>query len=308
MGSGRRPNISTRKRYRKKPREPNAEELRFCFVVHLCGINYDKGCLFAAGLGFKPPSPYRFYQATEKIRDILASLVLLSIYRALQSEAEGFVTNLQEQINQFKKYHLPGKSVVVNPIIWHDLAQRNNCMSEEETTNVENVEITYHLPEDNSYQITETTTRARNRTSLNEITAMSDCCWSFRKRSPMGNVTFLSLKTNKIIAVSPLINRSQYQNFDEKAKAMEGHGTKLCCETLAEMGYTLVTFLHDGDSSSFSAVKGVFPDCKEQFCRNHTAKNLGKFAKEKMKTSAYKYIQAWFSKTSKNASVTEDPV
>lgn len=179
-------------------------------MVHLRGINYDKGCLFAAGLGFKPASPHRFGQATAKIRDILASLVLLSIYRALKSETEGFVNNFQEQINQIKQYHLPGNSVVISPLIWRDLG--------------------------------------------------------------MGNVTFLSLKTKKIIADSPLINRSQYQNFDGKVKAMEGHGTQLCCETLAEMGYTLVTFPRDGDSSSFSAVKSVFPNCKEKSCRNSCCK------------------------------------
>lgn len=84
-----------------KHREPNASELQFCFLVHLCGITYEKASTFASGLGYKPPSTYRFYKASSKIHQVLALLVLVSIYRALHNEDDSSppLPAIQEIVN-----------------------------------------------------------------------------------------------------------------------------------------------------------------------------------------------------------------
>ena len=88
----------------------------------------------------------------------------------------------------------------------------------------------------------------------------------------MGTVTFIGMKTKKVIAICPLLNRSSAANFDGTAKAMEGEGTYRMANSLRAQGYKITKFLHDGDSSSYASILWVFPTCAEYQCINHAAK------------------------------------
>ena len=95
----------------------------------------------------------------------------------------------------------------------------------------------------------------------------------------MGVTTFIGASTMKVVAVCPLINASKFANFSGSSKAMEGEGTDRLCQTLRQRGRTVGTFLHDGDSSSVSAVRKYYPNVVNQRCVNHFCKNFGKWAR-----------------------------
>ena len=92
----------------------------------------------------------------------------------------------------------------------------------------------------------------------------------------MGTVTFIELSTRRVIAVCPLVKISSVANYDGTAKSMEGEGTLRIALHLKKEGFTVMKFLHDGDSSSFASIRQVFPHCKEYGCINHMAKNVRK--------------------------------
>ena len=108
-----------------------------------------------------------------------------------------------------------------------------------------------------------------------KISAASDCGWNQPRNSSMGCVTLVGQRTEKVLSISPLINRTKSQNFEHHAKSMEGEGTKIIINNLfsrAGEPLELINFLHDGDSSSFKAVKQVHRLCKDQRCINHYMK------------------------------------
>jgi hypothetical protein len=65
-----------------------------------------------------------------------------------------------------------------------------------------------------------------------------------------------------------------HRNCSVEAKGMEGLGVKRTCEMLKEEGIKVETMLHDADSSSYYNARSIFPNMKELYCNNHSAKNL----------------------------------
>ena len=124
---------------------------------------------------------------------------------------------------------------------------------------------------------------------------MSDCGWNFRGfTSPMGTVSVIGLRSHRMLAVCPLLNETKIANYKGTAKGMEGEGTRRICQALKTNGLSIATFLHDGDSSSFSAVKEVFPEAKELFCINHAGKNLGKSMKASVSVDHWRKVQTYW--------------
>ena len=98
--------------------------------------------------------------------------------------------------------------------------------------------------------------------------------------SPPVTVCALGMKTKKIVGVSILINEGKFKNCDVSSKAMEELGTERICEFFQNNNLRVTSFLHDGAGSSFNSALKFFPNCKELWCVNHAAKNIGKWAKE----------------------------
>ena len=116
-----------------------------------------------------------------------------------------------------------------------------------------------------------------------DLFVMSDCGWNFRNnRSPLGTVTFLGMKTKKVIAICPLVNRGSEANFAGTSQAMEGEGTLRIAKEMKAAGFVVKKFLHDGDSSSFASILQVFPACQEYSCINHACKNIRKHVKTRI--------------------------
>ena len=90
------------------------------------------------------------------------------------------------------------------------------------------------------------------------------------------------------------MNETKIANYKGTAKGMEGEGTRRICQALKTNGLSIATFLHDGDSSSFSAVKEVFPEAKELFCINHAGKNLGKSMKASVSVDHWRKVQTYW--------------
>ena len=142
------------------------------------------------------------------------------------------------------------------------------------------------------------------------LSVLSDCGWNQRgSESPMGVITFIGATTMKVVAVCPLINASKYLNFSGSSKAMEGEGTDRICQTLRQQKRTVGTFLHDGDSSSVSAIRKYFPESVEQRCVNHYCKNFGKWAKThpSLGEKWYRRLQTALKAAILEASSKQDP-
>lgn len=138
---------------------------------------------------------------------------------------------------------------------------------------------------------------------------MSDGSWNVRGFcSPLGTVSALGMKTNKIVGVSVMINEGKYKNCNVTSKAMEGLGSeKRICEFLKNNGIVVTSFLHDGDGSAFNGVVKYFPQCLELRCINHAAKNMGKWAKEIFGERFGTKMRYSFWHACRNASLAPDP-
>ena len=141
-----------------------------------------------------------------------------------------------------------------------------------------------------------------------KLKVQSDCCWNFRgRKSPMGCVSVLTEDGEKVLAVEVLINCTSIANFDGSAQAMEGEGTLRICNKFKAAGYELSSFLHDGDSSSFKAVRSLFPSCVEKRCINHAAKNIGKRVMEAIDPAFQHRIRIFFWKCCRSSSLATNP-
>lgn len=88
---------------------------------------------------------------------------------------------------------------------------------------------------------------------------------------------------------------------------MEGEGTRRIWEDLQSKNYSIGTFLHDGDSSSYKAVLESFPEASELFCVNHAGKNVGKFVKKSVSVEHWRKISTYWKDAARKASLSTEP-
>ena len=82
---------------------------------------------------------------------------------------------------------------------------------------------------------------------------------------------------------------------------MESEGTRRICQWLQGKNYTIGTFLHDGDSSSYKAVLESFPEAVELFCVNHAGKNVGKFVTQSVSAEHSRRVSTYWKDAARKA-------
>ena len=133
----------------------------------------------------------------------------------------------------------------------------------------------------------ESTSRAADESGPT-VHAMGDSCWAVRGfKSPMGTTVFLSVKTKQVIGVAVKINATKrYKNYEGSARSMEGAGTLDICKDLKDKG---------------------LPECAEQQCINHWAKNISQKVGLSIHKDYQSSIRAWVWNSARLACQEQDP-
>lgn len=114
----------------------------------------------------------------------------------------------------------------------------------------------------------------RERLEGESIFMEIDCRWATRGFDAKEATVSGFDEGGDLLTVVNLFREGKFKNCSLEAKGMEGFGVKLTCEQLKEEGIELETMLHDADSSSYYNARSIFPNLKELYCNNHTAKNI----------------------------------
>jgi len=120
----------------------------------------------------------------------------------------------------------------------------------------------------------------------------------------MGTVTMLGMGSGRVLAVAPMVNPSPVGNH---WGGLESEGTRYTARFLQSLGENVQLFLHDGNSSWFSALKTIFPDANERVCILHTSKNLGKYVAQNISQEQAQKIQIYWKRCAISAAESEQP-